>query len=57
MSDFFVSLAGVTAQTGKRLFRVFRVPSNVGAGTLTVTGTATESDIRRAVEQAGFEMH
>ena len=31
--------------------------ANVGAGTLTVTGTATESDIRRAVEQAGFEMH
>lgn len=31
--------------------------ANVSAGTLTVTGTATESDIRRAVEQAGFEMH
>ena len=31
--------------------------ANVSAGTLTVTGTATESEIRRAVEQAGFEMH
>ena len=31
--------------------------ANVSAGTLTVTGTATESDIRRVVEQAGFEMH
>ena len=31
--------------------------ANVSAGTLTVTGTAPESEIRRAVEQAGFEMH
>ena len=31
--------------------------ANLGAGTLTVTGTAKESEIRRAVEQAGFEMH
>ncbi len=29
--------------------------ANVGAGTLTVTGTASASDIRKAVEQAGFE--
>ena len=48
------------ASVEKSVLKVKGVQSalaNVSAGTLTVTGTATESDIRRAVEQAGFEMH
>ena len=48
------------ASVEKSVLKVKGVQSalaNVGAGTLTVTGSATESDIRRAVEQAGFEMH
>ena len=29
--------------------------ANPAAGTLTITGTASEADIRRAVEKAGFK--
>ncbi|MBO7496294.1 MAG: permease [Salinivirgaceae bacterium] len=44
MEDSALKTKGVTA-----------AEANPAAGTLTVTGTASESDIRRAVEKAGFK--